>query len=828
VAALDPERVESARKQDIVAQEPAAGGIAMARSRVRMVMSLALVLGTLPASAEEPSFADKVGELTVEEKAALMTGRNDWETYAVPRLGIPPAWMADGPVGLRKSTGENVTDSVPATCFPSAAAMAATWNEDLIEQLGAAIGKEARSHSVSLLLAPGLNIKRHPLGGRNFEYYSEDPLLAGRMAAAFVRGVQSQGVGATIKHFAVNNQEHRRMSIDARVGERALREIYLRGFEIAVKEGEPQAVMGAYNLVNGTGASENPRLLTEILRGEWGFEGLVVSDWGAVNDPVAAVVAGLDLEMPGNPLSPPKVAAAVMDGKLDEAVVDRMAENVLQLADRQAALGGMPAPEGLEENHDLARQVAAESIVLLQNDGLLPLEDPKQGARLAVVGRLASEPRIQGIGSSQINATKTEAAWPLLEKLGTEKGFQVTYSPAGASQKVLTDAEAGELADFLKGKDVVVVFAGQEPSHDAEAWDRPSMSLAPADLRTIEVVQASGKPFAVVLVGGASIDVGPFAEDAGAVLMGWLGGEAFGSAVAEVVFGERNPSGKLSETFAWAVEDHASDLNFPGGPLHVDYGEGIFVGYRYFFTFDQEVAYPFGHGLSYTAFEYGNAAAPETLAELEAFDVTVEVTNSGDFAGAETVQLYLRHLHPRQRRPDRELIGFDKVEIEPGATATATIRVPPRSLAYFSDVHDAWIVEPGDYELLIGSSSADLRAVLPLQVVSGDVPPVTYTADHILADIYEDPQGRAVLDFVMKQAGRGPLSLAAEDEFFAAVFRNLPFRKLKNFSRGALDDSGLAGLLMLINSGMPPEQVTAVLEQYSAAAQKAASEEGSE
>lgn len=796
----------------------------MTSSKALPGIGLAFVLWMpLPAAADETVFADRVEELTLEEKAALMTGQNDWETYAVPRLGIPPAWMADGPVGLRKSTGENVTDSVPATCFPSSAAMAATWNEDLIEQLGAGIGKEARAHSVSLLLAPGLNIKRHPLGGRNFEYYSEDPLLAGRIAAAFVRGVQSQGVGATIKHFAVNNQEHRRMSIDARVGERALREIYLRGFEIAIEEAAPQAVMSAYNRVNGTGASENPRLLTEILRDEWHFDGLVVSDWGAVDDPVAALAAGLDLEMPGNPLSPPKVVAAVESGDLDEAVVDRMARNVLQLADRQAALADPPEPDRPDANHDLARQVAIESLVLLSNDGFLPLEGPA-GARLGVVGRLASEPRIQGIGSSQINATKTEAAWPFLEEMGKAKGFDMALWAGGASEKVLTDEEASELAAFLDGRDLVLVFAGQEASNDAEAWDRPSTSLAPAALRTIEIVKSSGKPFAVVLVGGASIDVGPFAADAGAVLMGWLGGEAFGSAVAEVVFGERNPSGKLSETFAWAVEDHASALNFPGGPLYVDYGEGIFVGYRYFHTFDQEVAYPFGHGLSYTSFEYRNAVAPATLAELAGFDVTVEVANTGSRRGAETVQLYLRHLHPKQSRPDRELIGFDKLELEPGAAATVTIRVEPRSLAYFSDVHNRWIVEPGDYELLVGSSSADLRAVLPLHVAAGDVPAVTYTADHVIADVYEDPQGRAVLDYLLQQFGGGPLSLAAEDDFFAAIFKNLPFRKLKNFSHGALDDSGLAGLLGLINTDLPPEQVVAILEQYAAAAQGAGSE----
>jgi len=570
----------------------------MTRFRVSLA-TLALALPAvllLPAAAQTLPATERVDELTLEEKAALTTGQNAWETFEVERLGIPAAWMADGPVGLRKSTGENVTDSVPSTCFPSSAGMAATWNEELIEELGAGIGAEARANDVSLLLAPGLNIKRHPLGGRNFEYYSEDPLLSGKTAAAFVRGVQSQGVGATLKHFAVNNQEHRRMSIDAQVGERALREIYLRGFEIAVKESSPQAVMSAYNLVNGTSASENPRLLTEILRDEWGFEGLVVSDWGAVNDPAAAIAAGLDLEMPGNPLTPPAVAAAVREGRLDEAALDRAARKVLQLPDRQRARGELPEPTDLESNHDLARRVAVESMVLLQNSEFLPLENGA-GAKLGVVGRLALQPRIQGIGSSQINATQLDTAWPFLKELGSKQGYAMSYWGAGYSESGLEEKEKGELASFVASRDLVLVFAGQTASQDAEAWDRSSMSLSPADLEIVEAVKTSGKPFGVVLVGGAAIDVTPFASDAQAVLMGWLGGQAFGSAVADVVFGEETPSGKLSETFAWSESDHASSLSFPGGPAAVSYGEGLYVGYRYFQTFNQEVAYPFGHGL---------------------------------------------------------------------------------------------------------------------------------------------------------------------------------------------------------------------------------------
>jgi beta-glucosidase len=767
-------------------------------------------------AAETPPATERVEELTLEEKAALTTGATAWETFAVERLGIPAAWMADGPVGLRKSTGENVTDSVPATCFPSSAGMAATWNEELIEKLGAGIGAEARANDVSLLLAPGLNIKRHPLGGRNFEYYSEDPLLAGKIAAAFVRGVQSQGVGATLKHFAVNNQEHRRMSIDARVSERALREIYLRGFEIAVKESSPQAVMSAYNLVNGTSASENPRLLTEILRDEWGFEGLVVSDWGAVNDPVLAIAAGLDLEMPANPLTPAAVAAGVESGRLDQADLDRAAGKVLQLVDRQTALAALPRVDALESNHALAHRVAVESMVLLQNEGFLPFEKGA-GAKLGLVGRLAAEPRIQGIGSSQINPAQLDTAWPHLRELGTKQGYAMAYWGAGYSENGLTEQEKAELAGFLAAKDLILVFAGQTASQDAEAWDRSSMSLAPADLEILEAVKGSSKPFGVVLVGGAAIDVGPFAAEAKAILMGWLGGQAFGRAVAEVVFGEETPSGKLSETFAWSVSDHASALNFPGGPVAVEYGEGLYVGYRYFQTFDQDVAYPFGHGLSYTTFEYSNASAPEVVSELDDFDVGVNVRNSGSRRGAETVQVYLRHLDPSLSRPDRELVAFDKVELDPGESTRVTISLEPADFAYFSDIHGQWVIEPGSYEILVGSSSADIRATLPLELEAGGLPERILTADDIIGDIYEDPQGRAVMDFLLTRFGRGPLSLAAEDDFFAAILKNLPFKKLKNFSQGAMGDEAINRLLVPINSEMSAEQVVAILEQQLAA-----------
>ncbi|MEM7588247.1 MAG: glycoside hydrolase family 3 N-terminal domain-containing protein [Acidobacteriota bacterium] len=781
------------------------------KSSKNVVLGVLLALITTSGWAQEPSVERWLEQLTVEEKASLVTGQNAWQTREIPRLGIPAVWMADGPVGLRKSTGLEVSDSLPATCFPSAAAMAATWDPALIERLGAGIGTEAAQHQVTLLLAPGLNLKRHPLGGRNFEYYSEDPLLSGKTAAAFVRGVQSRGVGATLKHFAVNNQEHRRMTIDARVDERTMRELYLRGFEIAVKESEPQAVMSAYNRVNGVYASQSRELLTEILRDEWGFAGLVVSDWGAVDDPAASVAAGLDLEMPGNPLSPPQVVAAVNAGTLAEADLDLAVSRVLQLVERQQSMPGETEQDTVDAHHDLAREVAVASMVLLANDGMLPLSAAR-GSRVGVLGSNAFAPRIQGIGSSQIQPTRLDIPWQQMQAISSRHGLSLSAWQDKYAEDGLTPEQSSELARFFATQDQLVVFAGQKASHDAEAWDRPSMSLAPGDRELIAAARKSGKPFAVVLVGGGAMDLGGL--KANALLVGWLGGQALGSAVAQVLFGEATPSGKLSETFALALSDHPSHLNFPSGPRAVYYGERGYVGYRYFQTFGRDVAFPFGHGLSYTTFEYSEASAPATLAELDgSFDVTVSVANVGERPGAETVQVYLRHLDPPVERPDRELVGFAKHAIPPGESRRFTVSVEAERLGYFHEGHGRWVIEPGHYELLVGASAADIRATLPLEVTSGTLPRPVYTVDDVIGDIVSDPRGQVVIDFLLLQVGRRPLTGAAEDDFFAAIFKNMPFKKLAGFSEGKLQPEQLSQLLELVNSDLDPKTVELTLQQ---------------
>jgi beta-glucosidase len=759
----------------------------------------------------------RLGQLTLSEKAALVTGKNTWETLDIPRLGIPSAWMSDGPAGLRKSSATELGlgVSIPATTFPSAGALAATWNPELVRRVGAALGDEAAAQNVTLVLGPGLNLKRHPLGGRNFEYYSEDPLLSGRMAAAFVIGVQSRGVGATLKHFAVNNQEHRRMVIDARVGERALRELYLRGFEIAVREGRPAAVMTSYNGVNGTPASHNAHLITDILRGEWGFDGLVVSDWGGVRDPVAAVQAGADLEMPGNPLSPPRIEAAVREGRLPIAALDRAVGNVLRLAQLPQWMGRSTDAAPAGDAHAVAVEAAEQSIVLLENDGVLPLRLDRR-ARLGVVGNLAFRPRIQGIGSSQVNPSRVDTVWNAIDALGRQRGLEPRAWPADYPEEGLTTPQKDDLQKFARGVDVVIALVGQRASHDAESWDRPSADLSPGDRDLMQALVASGKPVVAVVVGGGAVDVAPLAR-ANALLFGWLGGQGFGTALARVLFGEVNPSGRLSETFARSLSDHASHVNFPGGPWAVDYGEGLYVGYRYFQSFDREVAYPFGYGRSYTTYEYLRMEAPDTVGDLEhPIQVTVDLQNTGTVAGAEVAQVYLRQVAPSLARPDRELVGFARVSLQPGEAHRVMVAIAPEQLAYYHDGLHRWVIEPGEYEILVGASAADIKLSERVLVTAGTMPREVYTLDHPLADLYRDPRGRVVVDFLASQMGFGSPAEAGSEDFMAAAMRQMTLRQVAGFAAGAVPLEALQGLLTLINSNMEPSEVQAALARQPA------------
>ena len=720
-----------------------------------------------------------LGQLELEEKASLCLGSDFWHTAPVERLGIPAILLSDGPHGLRTQEepgeGAGLSDSLPATCFPTAAALASSWDPGLVRRVGAAIGVEARALGVAVVLGPGVNIKRSPLCGRNFEYLSEDPLLAGRLGAALVAGLQSQGVGASVKHYAANNQETDRHRVSAEVDERTLREIELAAFERVVTEARPWTVMCAYNKVNGTYASEHHRLLTQVLRREWGFEGLVVSDWGAVHDRVAALAAGLDLEMPpalGH--SDAALVSAVRDGGLDEAVLDTSVTRVLQLVER--AERRQPA-DGLDvdAHHDLARQVARECAVLLKNEhAALPLQ-PAPGERVAVIGAFAERPRHQGAGSSRVNPTRRDV--PLEElRARVPEGVAVAYAPGFSLDDPDRDDElAGEAVDLARGADAVVVFLGLPAGDESEGYDRTHIDLPANQLALLARLAEVHAGPVVVLANGSAARTAPWEHHAGAVLECWLGGQAVGGAVADLLLGDANPCGRLAETIPLRLQDTPSYLTFPGEDGHVRYGEGVFVGYRGYDALDRDVGHPFGHGLSYTEFTYADL---QTSVTGHGEDVTVEVscrvTNVGGRAGKEVAQLYVSPPPGPVARPVRELRGFDKLDLQPGASGTATFRLRARDLSYWSTALDRWALQPGTYELAVGASSRDPRLHAAVEV---DAPPVRppLHAMSTVAEWLEHPDGVAALRAL---APDGELPEPLRDPGVVRMLGSFPLRSL--------------------------------------------------
>ncbi len=646
-----------------------------------------------------------VDDLSLEEKLSLLSGLDFWQTRPLPSRGVPATWLSDGPHGIRKpARGDSpgLTDAQPATCFPTASALASSWDPELVHQVGQAIGAEAKAMGVRVVLGPGLNIKRHPQGGRNFEYFSEDPLLAGALAAAMVQGIQSQGVGACLKHFVANNQEDHRMVVDALVDERSLRELYLRGFEIAVQRSRPAAVMAAYNRVNGTYACEHHGLIEGILRGEWGFDGLVMSDWGAVHDRVAAVAAGLDLEMPSSHGKQSTVLrAALRDGRLPLAAVDACVERLFALQARFHD-PGPAAPVDHRANHALARRAAAASCVLLKNQGgLLPLMG---GQRIAVLGALARQPRYQGAGSSGVVPTRLVSAWEALaEALPPDR---LLYAQGYAqSDREAEDALLAEAIDTAGEADLAVVFAGLPRAYESEGFDRDHMDLPPSHNALIQAACGACPQVVVVLSNGAPVAM-PWLDGVGAVVEAYLGGQASGEGVVDVLLGEVNPSAKLAESFVHRAQDHASHAFFPGDGQVVAHREGLYVGYRWLDSAGVEPLFPFGHGLSYTRFEYSGL---QVEVEDQGASVQLELANSGDRAGAEVVQLYLHAVHSTVYRPTQELRAFERVQLQPGERRVVHLRLDRRDFATWNVQRQAWVVEPGAFELRVGASSRDIR-----------------------------------------------------------------------------------------------------------------------
>lgn len=747
--------------------------------------------------------SDLLSQLSLEEKAMLMSGQDIWSTHPIERLGIPSMYMSDGPHGLRKVDPDVALGaSVKATCFPTASAMASSWNTDLMYKAGEAIAKECLSHKVNILLGPGINIKRSPLGGRNFEYFSEDPLLSGIMASSLIQGIQSQGIGACVKHFAANNQEFERMIGNSVLDERTFREIYLTAFEIVVKEARPYAIMAAYNQINGTWASENYRLLTEILREEWGYEGMVVSDWGAVNSPEKAVAGGLTLEMPDNPLSPAKLVKAVQDGELAEADLDKMVTNLLDIVFKTNT--GLPESTSfdVEAHHEISKTVAAESIVLLKNeDEILPLH-PKKLSSIAVIGKFAKQPRFQGSGSSRVNATRIDTAFDSLNKALPSK-CKINYAEGYIEEgDEIHKQLLKKAADTASNSDLALVFVGLPDEFEAEGSDRQHMHIPKSHQALINEVSKVQKNLVIILINGSAIEMENWADKGKAIVESWLTGQACGSALTDVLLGHTNPSGKLSETFPLKLEHNSSYLNFPGQDRKVEYREGVYVGYRYFDTKQFPVQFPFGHGLSYTSFEYSNLAFSDTVVEdQDTCRLSFFLKNTGKRPGKEVVQVYASPPASAVNRPEQKLVAFDKIELDPGATALVEFILEKRAFSYYDIERKDWIIDSGEFDIRIGSSSRDIRLRKGLNINSKKaLRKKVYDRYSTIAEILEHPLGKAYVDKMVALFGVDPHKEREEDKDMRIILQSMPIVKRCNFSKGSYTEDMLEEFLKKVNA----------------------------
>ena len=714
-----------------------------------------------------------VNDLTLEEKAALTSGTNPWSLGNVAAKGLPNYTITDGPHGLRKAQNTesmDVEENVPATCFPPAAGMACSWNPELVERVGEAMGEECIQEQVAVILGPGVNIKRNPLGGRCFEYWSEDPYLAGHTAVGIVKGVQSKGVGTSLKHFAANNQETDRLRISATISPRAMREIYLPAFEYIVKTAQPWTVMCSYNKINGVFSSQNRWLLTDVLRGEWGFKGIVMSDWGAVSDRVAALNAGLNLEMPPSNTDN-QIVAAAKDGRIPATQLDEMAQGMIDLvAKARPAMSRDGYRYDVDAHNEVARQAAVESMVLLKNeDATLPVA---KGAKIAVIGEFARTPRYQGAGSSLINPTKLTSFLDALEERGVAADFAPGFTVDDAAQDPALTEQAVTAAQQA---DVVLLFLGLPAAYESEGFDRTTLDIPAKQVEVLEAVAAANPNVAVVLSNGSVVSM-PWRGRAKAILETWLLGQAGGAALADVIFGDETPSGKLAQTIIDDVNDDPSAMNWPGEEGRVDYGEGVFVGYRYHDTFRKQVTYPFGYGLSYATFDVHDATVAKTGPRTA--EVTVTVTNTSDVAGAETVQVYVAPPKAKVARPVHELKGFAKVSLEPGESKNVTIALDDRAFAYWSERFDDWHVEGGTYTVEVGVSSRDIVSRIDVEI-DDDGKIMNLDEWSTFGEWLDDPIGAPILQHVLddmgKEAGR---PIIPDSALMVMFLRSMPLRSL--------------------------------------------------
>lgn len=772
---------------------------------------------------------DLCREMTLEEKAGLCSGGDFWHTKPVERLGIPAMMVSDGPHGLRKQREEGdhlgVNDSIKAVCFPTGCTIAASFDRDLIREMGEALGVSCQAEGVGVILGPAVNIKRSPLCGRNFEYYSEDPYAAGEMAASYIEGVQSKNVGTSIKHFMANSQETRRMSSDSRVDERTMREIYLPAFETAVKIAKPWTVMCSYNRINGTYAAENHWLLTELLRDEWGFDGFVVSDWGAVNDRVAGVKAGLDLEMPPSfGVNDKLIVEAVKNGTLEETVLDEAVIRILNIVYRYMEHRDKTAVFDRDAQHDLSRRAAEESLVLLKNEGVLPL---KKEQKIAVIGQYAKKPRYQGGGSSHINTYKVSAMLDFVRDMEN-----ITYAQGYDDRKEKAKALLDEAVQAAKEAEVAVIFAGLPDSFESEGYDRKHMRMPDSQNLLIHEIAKVQPNTVVVLHNGSPVEM-PWVDEVKGILEAYLGGEAVGEAEYNILFGNVNPSGRLAETFPLRLEDNPSYLYYIGEGDMTEYREGVFVGYRYYDTKKMQVLFPFGHGLSYTEFAYSNlrlecgdhkasgcieggssgtdALNGDDILRIKDIDwmtVSVDVTNTGSVEGKEVVQLYVADEESSVIRPLKELKGFEKVDLKPGETKTVRFELDARAFAYYHTERKEFFVESGTFAILVGSSSREIRGEGKVYVEGTRACKPKYHLNTTFGDLMKDEKAAGILaplfaaSTLVEVCDTDSAENGGEDTFKGlqeAMMEYLPLRAMVSFQDGSVDFEKLKKILEQLN-----------------------------
>lgn len=751
-----------------------------------------------------------IKEMTLEEKASLCSGGDFWHLKGIERLGIPRIMVCDGPHGLRKQDEAadhlGINDSVQAVCFPSAAGMAASFDRALYQKVGETLGEECQAEHVAVLLGPAVNIKRSPLCGRNFEYMSEDPYLAGELAAAYIKGVQSKHVGTSIKHYAGNNQEKKRSSVSAQISERALREIYLPAFETAVKRAQPWTVMCSYNRVNGEYVSQSKKLLTDILRIQWGFQGFVMTDWGACDDRVAGLLAGQDLEMPSSGgVNDAKIVEAVKKGEVAEEILDNTVTRILEKIREYTEHVDETAVFDRAAHHELAEQAACETMVLLKNENqVLPLSRDK---KIAFLGEFAKKPRYQGGGSSHIKAYKVENACEEAQKYA-----KICYAEGFSCNQVESQEE--KLVEAVKVAaecDAAVIFAGLSEVIESEAYDREDMKLPECQNRLIEEVRKVQPNTIVVLQNGSPVEM-PWAEKIPGILEAYLGGEAAGRAQAELLFGAKNPCGKLAETFPLRVQDNPSWLDFGGEKDDVVYGEGIFVGYRYYDKKEMEVRFPFGHGLSYTTFTYGNLTlSQKEMKGMDKLEVSFTVKNTGTVAGKEIAQIYVAKKNSHISRAPQELKAFVKVKLQPGEEKVCKAELDFRSFAYYSEGQEKWKVEPGEYEICLGASSRDIRLKASVKRTDEPWQGNHCTRNTTLGELRQDETIWKVYREALQEetgvlpfGGKNPEEILGKDavKMAQAILQDTPLRGLRSFFQGKLTDEILGKIVDRINAAI--------------------------